>query len=142
MVLIYKKAKGLRVRVQQSSDLISWTFATSTDIIIGKSAGVETVKSTVPMGAFKRLFFRVPVTLYRDVTLAWEGSLDPTVTGYRLYYGSESGIYTSTIDVGNQTFTTVSIPQDARPYYFVVTAYTYTGVESLPSAEVVCLWEG
>jgi hypothetical protein len=70
-----------------------------------------------------------------SVTLAWDPSPDPAVTGYLLQYGTQSGVYTSQIDVGNRTqYSLLSIPEGT--YYFVVVSYNAIGGISGPSAEV------
>ena len=53
--------------------------------------------------------------------LAW----DPVAnaTGYRLYYGTSSGNYSSSVDAQNQTIVTVSGLTDGARYYFAVKAY-------------------
>jgi hypothetical protein len=71
-----------------------------------------------------------------DVSLAWDPSPDADVSGYRLNYGLESGVYPQIIDVGNTTTATVSGLAAGQTFYFVVTAYTAEGMESLPSNEV------
>ncbi|HMP84386.1 MAG TPA: fibronectin type III domain-containing protein, partial [Verrucomicrobiota bacterium] len=70
------------------------------------------------------------------VTLAWEPSPDSSVTGYKIYYGAASGVYTNSVDVGGSTSGEVNGLVAGVTYYFVVTAYTVAGVESLPSNEV------
>ena len=70
-----------------------------------------------------------------SITLAWDPVPDPTVTGYLLFYGTTSGVYTSEIDVGNHAqYCILSISPGT--YYFVVEAYSATGTSS-PSAEVM-----
>lgn len=64
-----------------------------------------------------------------QVTLAWDASSGP-VAGYRLYYGQESGNYTSAIDAGIQTTYTVVDLQDGVRYYFALKAYDSSGNES------------
>jgi Fibronectin type III domain len=71
-----------------------------------------------------------------DVTLAWDPSVGPDITGYRLYLGTASGVYIQTSDVGINTSTMVSNLTVGQTYYFVVTAYTSSGLESPPSNEV------
>src|SRR5262245_24011282 len=68
------------------------------------------------------------------VNLAWDASTDSSVIGYRLSYGTSSGNYSTTVDVGKRT--TYAIPglTDGQPYYFIVRAYSATGV-SAPSNE-------
>src|SRR5207302_6900558 len=66
----------------------------------------------------------------QGVTLAWDPDSDPTVTGYRLYVGTYSGVYTQTVEVGNATSTLVSNLASGATYYFAVTAYNSASVES------------
>jgi hypothetical protein len=70
------------------------------------------------------------------VKLAWDVNLDPTVTGYVLYYGVTPGTYSTTVDVGNVTAWTQAGLTDGQQYYFAVAAYNGTGVVSSPSNEV------
>ena len=64
-----------------------------------------------------------------DATLSWTASKDSNVAGYKLYYGTVSHSYTSSINVGLQTTTTVT-GLNAGVYYFAVTAYNSAGAES------------
>jgi hypothetical protein len=69
----------------------------------------------------------------QTVTLQWDGSTS-NVAGYRLYYGTSSGVYTQHLDVG-KTFVTLSNLTAGRTYFFSVTAYTSVA-ESSRSNEV------
>ncbi len=79
-----------------------------------------------------------------SVTLNWEAPgtrVDGTamaiedIAGYKLHYGSSSGSYTGSIDVGNSnSYTMEDLP--AGTYYFAVTAYDLNGNESAYSPEV------
>ena len=69
------------------------------------------------------------------VVVSWSPSTDPSTAGYCLYYGTLSGNYTTRIDNGTNTFTTVSNLQGGVTYYFAATAYDAAMVESAPSAE-------
>ena len=73
--------------------------------------------------------------LAAQVSLAWDPSPAPTVTGYYLYYGVASQTYTSQIDVGNQTTYTVSNLTAGQTYFFSVTAYDAARNESAHSNE-------
>ena len=77
-----------------------------------------------------------PAVAQQTATLAWNPSSDPFVTGYNLYYGTNSGIYTVRLPVGQATSVTVSNLAPGVTYYFAVTAVTALGLESPPSAEV------
>ena len=72
-----------------------------------------------------------------QVSLAWNPSSSPDVGGYKVVYGLASGTYTSTVDVGKQTSTTVANLDDSKTYYFAARAYnTARTVESANSNEV------
>jgi hypothetical protein len=71
-----------------------------------------------------------------QVTLAWDPSTDPNVTGFRVFYGSSSHSYPFKNDAGKSTTFTVSNLQEGATYYFVVTAYNSSGIESQFSNEV------
>jgi hypothetical protein len=71
----------------------------------------------------------------QNITLKWDPNPAPNLAGYRVYYGTSSGVYTQEIDVGNMTVTLVSNLKEGRTYFFAVTAYN-TAAESLPSNEV------
>jgi len=75
-----------------------------------------------------------PVHAAQNVTLAWNAVTG--VAGYRLHYGTASGTYTQTTDVGNTTTASVSNLTPGVTYFFVATAYNTVGLESLPSNEV------
>jgi PKD repeat protein len=70
-----------------------------------------------------------------QVNLGWDASTGP-VAGYRVYYGTASGNYTSQIDAGAATTATVASLADGATYYFAVKAYDSVGNESGFSNEV------
>jgi len=70
-----------------------------------------------------------------SVTLAWNGSTNPIVAGYNVYYGGASGTYTNKICAGNTTNATVSGLVPGTTYYFAATAYAASGSESPFSGE-------
>jgi hypothetical protein len=70
----------------------------------------------------------------RPITLAWNANPEPTVAGYVIGYGIQSGIYTTLVDVGNVTTFTLDLP--GTQYYLAVRAYNTSGANSAFSAEV------
>ena len=72
----------------------------------------------------------------QSVTLAWGASPSPDVTGYRVYYGAASGVYSNSVVVGNVTTNAVPGLTSGVTYFFAVTAYNAIGLESLFSNEV------
>jgi fibronectin type 3 domain-containing protein len=73
------------------------------------------------------------VTTYEDTS-----PIGTALAGYKVHYGTSSGVYTNTILVSSPTATnyTVTLPAGAT-YYFVVTAYNNAGIESAPSSPEV-----
>jgi hypothetical protein len=76
-----------------------------------------------------------PTTTSTAASLSWSAADDSTVAGYKVYMGSSAGAYGPAITVGNVTSYVIN-NLAIGTYYFVVTAYTSTGAESLPSNEV------
>ena len=69
-----------------------------------------------------------------SVGLAWDPASN--AAGYYLSAGTTSGVYLQTIAVGNTMTTLVSNLVAGQKYFFAVTAYDASGVESAPSNEV------
>lgn len=84
------------------------------------------------------------VTLAKDVTLAWEANQEPDLAGYKVYYGTNPGVYNGTtalegpspIDPGRATTVTFVGLDDTKEHYFTVTAYNFEGKESPYANEV------
>ncbi len=68
--------------------------------------------------------------------LAWDPSPSGNVAGYKVYYGLSSGNYTDAIDVAGELTAQIGGLVVGKTYYFVVTAYNGSGVESARSNEV------
>jgi hypothetical protein len=72
----------------------------------------------------------------QTVNLAWDASTDSTVTGYFLKWGTRSGDWSQTVNVGKVTTYTVNGLVPDQKYYFVVTSYNANSLVSAPSNEV------
>lgn len=68
-------------------------------------------------------------------TATWDRNPEPDVAGYRLSYGTQPGVYTTSIDVGNVVTYQFQPPAGYR-YYVVVQAYNGAGGISPYSTEV------
>jgi len=81
-----------------------------------------------PLHSFLLVFFCLVFALggarAGEVTLAWDASEHPDVTGYELHYGPSSSDYTHSVDVGNQLQYTLRDLNDGATYYFAVRAYS------------------
>ena len=73
-----------------------------------------------------------------QVTLAWDANTDPSVAGYKLYYGYASRTYGTPVNVGKVTQYTLTGIQEGINCYFAVTAYDTNGNESAFSTELEC----
>jgi len=92
--------------------------------------------TTVLGGILLFALFHNPVQAAQSVTLAWDPSPDPTVVGYKIYFGVASRTYTNVVDVGNAT--SVSIPGlvEGTTCFLAATAYDMLGLESVFSNEI------
>jgi Fibronectin type III domain len=94
------------------------------------------------------LFLIIAITIgealgQESVSLAWDQDTDPTVVGYKLYYTTSSGLLvagrTAPISgatsgsVGKVTSLTVSGLSGGVTYYFSLTAYNGSGIQSVLS---------
>lgn len=82
------------------------------------------------------VFLALGVRAEKSVTLAWDASPTPTVVGYTIQYGTNSGQYSEFLLLGNETTAVVPDLLEGVTYYFVVTAHTEEGLESDPSNEL------
>jgi len=69
------------------------------------------------------------------VTLQWDPNSEADVVGYKVYYGTSSRTYSAPIPLGLQTTYTFA-HLAAGTYYFAVTAFNNSGLESAFSNEV------
>ena len=69
------------------------------------------------------------------VALSWNANPEPDVAGYKVHFGTESGVYSNVIDVRGTT--SASLPQllMGGTYYMAVSAYNSAGLEGPRSAE-------
>jgi hypothetical protein len=70
------------------------------------------------------------------LTLAWEPNTEEDLAGYKVSYGTRSGDYDFTIDLGKVTQYTLTGLAPGTQYYFALTAYDTSLNESDFSAEV------
>jgi hypothetical protein len=76
-----------------------------------------------------------PTPQTKTVTAAWNPNPELNIAGYKLSFGTSSGSYTTTMDVGNVTSKQLQIAVGPT-YYFAVQAYNTAGQLSPYSTEV------
>ena len=97
------------------------------------------------LGTIISAVFASSVLLYSPccastVSLSWDANSEPTLAGYRVYYKADSSTLpfdgtaavegTSPVNVHNQTTATISGLDPNKTYFFAVTAYDSSGLES------------
>lgn len=94
-------------------------------------------RKAVRLAGMASILIALPALLQAGTLgLAWDAT--EGATGYKVHYGTASGQYTTSRDVGNVTQTTLTTLTDCRPWYLAVTAYNGAG-ESAYSEEVSSL---
>jgi len=101
-------------------------------------AGCATQQSATPSGLKSTNAPPLPFTLTArplfssatpSVTLQWNRVNDSTVIGYKIWQGNVPGLYTNTVNAGNNTNVTIQNLVQSNTYWFAVTSYR-TNIES------------
>jgi hypothetical protein len=71
-----------------------------------------------------------------SVTIAWDPNTESDVTSYTVFWGTQSGVYTSNASAGDVTSYTVTNLVAGQTYYFAVEAVSSDGLTSPMSQEV------
>ena len=71
-----------------------------------------------------------------SATLTWNANPEPDIAGYTVVYGTRSGVYAFTQQVGNVTTTSITNLEPGQTYYFAVRAVNQDGLTSPGSLEV------
>jgi len=72
----------------------------------------------------------LPAANAAQVTIAWDKNSEPDIAGYKIHYGTNSGSYDYSVNVGNYTSCTISDLAEGTTYYFSATAYNTLNNES------------
>src|ERR1043165_3399621 len=112
-----------RDRSRPSGVLTAWTFLVSL-IVLSLFVAPQRVLANDP-----------PPPL--GLTLAWNASSIPDLSGYRLYCGTSTRNYTNSVDSGPATTMTLTNLVAGITYYFAATVLDAEGLESEYSTEAV-----
>jgi hypothetical protein len=71
-----------------------------------------------------------------EMTILWDAPTDPTIVGFSVVYGTQSGAYSQRMNVGVQTSATIGNLSDGVTYYFAVRSVSDGQAMSTVSNEV------
>ena len=95
------------------------------------------VTMTVTSGSTSSLTSPSPSSSSNTASLTWSPDTSTnTLAGYKVYVGTSSGVYSSSVNVGNVTTYAVTNLGIGTTYYFAVSAFNSSGIESGFSNEV------
>src|SRR5262245_5551867 len=67
-----------------------------------------------------------------NIVLTWDKNTEIDLKGYRVAFGTQSGVYTDELDIANHNWTTIGGLTGGMTYYFVVVAYNTEGYQGMP----------
>ncbi len=94
-------------------------------------AGYRALRWIFWVGATLLLILLPSAVSAGSIKLAWDPVGDPDLSGYKVYYGTSSGIYTNSTPTGTQTSVDITNLQDCKVYYLAVKAVDANGNESV-----------
>ena len=92
------------------------------------------ITALIVIGFF--LFFGAPSVFGASLNLAWNANTETDLSGYRIYYGTSSGNYTSVKEPGKVTSYALSDLNEGTRYYITMSAFDTSLNESQKSAEI------
>lgn len=101
-------------------------YPNSIETQLGDEKSITPVDTTAPLAPIN--FVAAPTTEAGEINLSW-GAVSDAVS-YKIYYGTVSGTYGSSQNVGNETSIILTGLQSTHTYYFTVTAIDAAGNES------------
>jgi PKD repeat protein len=79
----------------------------------------------------------MPRCFSAQINVSWDENSETDIAGYKMHYGTTSGNYDYSVDVGNTTSCSISGLTEGTTYYLAATAYNTNNVESSYSEELV-----
>lgn len=111
-----------------TTGLAAGTYNTAINVAAsGASNSPQTIAVTLTLSA--------PTTT-GTASLTWNPNTETDLAGYKIYMGTQPGIYGAPIPLGLTTSYTASNLTTGKTYYFSITSFDNAGNESLHSSEV------
>ncbi len=98
------------------------------------------ITALIVIGFF--LFFGAPPVFGASLNLAWNANTETDLAGYRIYYGTSSGNYTSVKEPGKVTSYVLSNLNEGTRYYITMSAFDTSLNESQKSVEITSVAPG
>ena len=95
-----------------------------------------TPADTAPPAAVQGVAARVNEDNRKEISLTWDKNADSDTVGYKVYYGTNSGVYGASENVGNAQSVTLEVENTLTRFYFAVSAVDRAGNESQLSTEI------
>jgi hypothetical protein len=73
---------------------------------------------------------------YASINLTWNANSEPSLSGYKIYYGTTSNSYGTPIVTGNVTSYKLTGLSNNTPYYIAITSINKIGAESALTPEI------
>jgi hypothetical protein len=73
---------------------------------------------------------------YASINLTWNANSEPSLGGYKIYYGTEPGNYGTPVVVGKVTSYKLTNLTNDTPYYLAISSLNSVGVESAKTTEI------
>ena len=119
------------------------TAAVTTSVnLTGLTAGTHNATISVAVTGSSSTPQNIPVSLTltantaTSATLTWAANTESDLAGYKIYSGTQSGVYGTPISVGKVTSHVLTSLINGTTYFFTITAYDAAGNESLYSPEL------
>lgn len=77
-----------------------------------------------------------PTVATGSVQVAWDANTETDLAGYKVYSGTQSGVYGAPVSIGKVTSHVLTNLTIGTTYFFTITAYDTAGNESPPAPEV------
>jgi hypothetical protein len=138
-----KSAPWLALNVTSGTTTSETDQVSASVSIQGLAAGTYSTMITVAASGAANSPQQIPasLTLSQPTTagsagLSWTANTETDLTGYKVYIGTQSGLYNPPITLGTVTSYTATNLASGKTFYFCISAYDGVGNESPCSAEV------